>query len=582
MQTHSALGHLDSHEKKSQSIRLAICGLVCGLLQFAACNQSPPKPDLGAITGKDELFSLRQIPKFSVDLSEDSWNALLESPYEYVPGRFRYRDQVYSQVGVRLKGNLSFEPLDKKPSLKIKFNKYKKGERFIGLETLTLNNMHSDASMTREWIAYLIFRALGVPASRTGYAQVYVNDESYGLYLNLETIDDEFLEDRFKNPYGNLYEGEHGDDLDKDIEKFEQDEGDDTTRNDLLLFTELAQADGDDIFFSPETMLDTESFFMFSAAEAYIGHFDGYWNSHNYFLYHEPEIDKWYFIPWSLDQSFFRELNPFQAEGYLTTKCREQQTCLESYIPAAIESSKTIDNLKLNEELEKVLAKINSIAKKDNRKRFSNDTMISSQKSLRAAIKKRTASYQSDLDCLVDGREPDNDNDGHGPCFLDCDDNDPTLNAGQEEICDGIDNNCSGFADDVPKCPCDSHEVEGVNFYFCSHVLSWNQARRFCEDQGHHLAKFETRIQNDKVWNIAQEINPGRWAIGLNDKENENDYRWMDDTAPSFTHWANGQPAHALDWFDCVFFAGSSKPNWTELNCISEAPFVCSGVDSDR
>ena len=48
----------------------------------------------------------------------------------------------------------------------------------------------------------------------------------------------------------------------------------------------------------------------------------------------------------------------------------------------------------------------------------------------------------------------DADGDGYyaiGSCnepATDCDDNDPLINPGMDEVCDGVDNNCNGFVDD--------------------------------------------------------------------------------------------------------------------------------------
>ena len=51
------------------------------------------------------------------------------------------------------------------------------GQRFLGLKMLTLNNMIQDPSMIHEVLAYEVFRAAGVAASRTGYAYVRVNEQ---------------------------------------------------------------------------------------------------------------------------------------------------------------------------------------------------------------------------------------------------------------------------------------------------------------------------------------------------------------------------------------------------------------------
>ena len=180
------------------------------LLGALACNQELPGlgagPPPGPATDSDELLSLQRLPRFELHLPAEARAALEVEPKEWVRGTFTYADETYDNVGIRLKGNHSFRELSDKPSFKIKFNEYVPGRRFLGLEGLTLNNMVVDASMAREWIGYRVFRELGVPAPRTGYAEVWLDDERYGLYLVLEPYDDEFLERVFEDPSGNPVE----------------------------------------------------------------------------------------------------------------------------------------------------------------------------------------------------------------------------------------------------------------------------------------------------------------------------------------------------------------------------------------
>jgi hypothetical protein len=187
----------------------------------------------------------------------------------------------------------------------------------------------------------------------------------------------------------------------------------------------------------------------------------------------------------------------------------------------------------------------------------------------------RAAELGPQLDCLVDGAQPDGDGDGYGPCFQDCDDADPEINAGAEEVCDGIDNDCTGFVDDDPDCECPSVASGGRTFYLCLNHIPWVQAKTFCEDAGLQLARFDDAAQVEEVWAAAEQLSPGRWAIGLNDRETENDYRWLDGSAPAFEGWAAGEPAHRLEWFDCVFLSGGL---WYELNCIERGALVCTAL----
>jgi hypothetical protein len=98
------------------------------------------------------------------------------------------------EAQIRLKGSGSFRPLGQKASFKIKFGKK---APFRGLRKMTLNNMVQDTSMIHEALSYRLFHAIGVPASRTSYAELWVNGENYGLRLNLESLDKVALEKRW-------------------------------------------------------------------------------------------------------------------------------------------------------------------------------------------------------------------------------------------------------------------------------------------------------------------------------------------------------------------------------------------------
>ena len=72
----------------------------------------------------------------------------------------------FSAVGVRLKGNGSFQPMSGKPSLALKFNAYVPGQRLFGLSKILLNNARQDSSLMSEFLAASLFQEAGVPAAQ--------------------------------------------------------------------------------------------------------------------------------------------------------------------------------------------------------------------------------------------------------------------------------------------------------------------------------------------------------------------------------------------------------------------------------
>ena len=79
-------------------------------------------------------------------------------------------------VGLRYKGNGTFIEghESRRYSFKIDFNEYVKGQEFRGITKINLNNNITDPSLMREALSYELFREAKIPASRVGYAKVYL------------------------------------------------------------------------------------------------------------------------------------------------------------------------------------------------------------------------------------------------------------------------------------------------------------------------------------------------------------------------------------------------------------------------
>lgn len=84
-----------------------------------------------------------------------------------------------------------------KPGLDVEFDRYRDGQRFVGLRSLVLDNHLQDPSMLRERIGMLFYQRLGWPAPREAHVRLFVNDEYVGLYSAVEDVNEDFLEHHF-------------------------------------------------------------------------------------------------------------------------------------------------------------------------------------------------------------------------------------------------------------------------------------------------------------------------------------------------------------------------------------------------
>lgn len=253
-------------------------------------------------------------------------------------------------VGVRLKGNATFRPLSDKAAFKLKFNEFVKGQKFLGLKKMTLNSMVQDPSMVHETLAFAAFRAAGVPAPRTGYADVRLNGVEYGMHLNVETLDDVALErifGDFEAPPQHLYEGGFKVDVVPGAAgEFEVDEGDEDDRSDLEALIDAVAAVSPASFSARVAgTADLDEMTRMWAVERYIGHWDSYSSPtppNNYYLYSNP-AGVFQMLPWGTDQTWAQAQLGFGPPGpVLFEDCFADPDCRANYLAALKEAEEVV------------------------------------------------------------------------------------------------------------------------------------------------------------------------------------------------------------------------------------------------
>lgn len=249
----------------------------------------------------EALFRDTNIRTLQIDVSEAGLASLKQGNHNYVRATLRDGDLTLRDVGIRLKGHGTFQPIDKKPAFALKVNEFVSGQEYFGLSKLGLNNLALDASCVRELIAAQLYRDAGIPAARGTHVRVRFNGRDLGFYMLVEAMNKGFLKREVGNGGGNLYEGET-----KDIDqKLDQENGDDTSQSDLKALVAAAKAPANERLSKIQAVLDVDQFTSFLAMEMLTAGIDGYaFNRNNYRVYHHPKTDKLMFLPHGLDATF--------------------------------------------------------------------------------------------------------------------------------------------------------------------------------------------------------------------------------------------------------------------------------------
>lgn len=320
-------------------------------IAFAVCLGLLALP---ATAGADEIewmYDPDQVVEIRLGgLSEEELDELEAEPSDEVKGTFELlvggvpKGPQLNDVGIRLKGGLgSGRPVKTgKSGLKVRFDEFVKGQLFFGIKRLTLNNMIQDPSMVHEALTYGLFHDLGLPASRTGYAFVKLNGDVYGLFLNLETLDEISLPQWFgEDNTGHLYEADApGTDVRPgEAETFEVDEGDDEDLTDLEALIEAVNDDEGVWSDNVGPFADLAQMTRAWAIERYVAHWDGYagiaapFRPNNYYL-HSDVAGVFQTMPWGTDQTWEIEDVEFDepAGGVMFNKCLDDPACRQLYL----------------------------------------------------------------------------------------------------------------------------------------------------------------------------------------------------------------------------------------------------------
>lgn len=348
---------------------VCLATLLC--LEVAVCltwsNEPLPANGTTRELTLDDIFPTDRVVDVQITVAQQDWDTLRYQsrsfftalsaerqfkpparPYTYVEASVSINGVMFPKVGLRKKGFIG-SLSETRPSLKIKLNHIDKKGEIDGLTLLTLNNNKQDLSQTCQFMGYALFNATGSAAPRCAYAKVTVNGKNLGIYSHVESIREPLLKRAFGNADGTLYEGTVVDFYEEWDQSFEHKRGDDKRGrariNQLIDVLAVPQTTEQDI----GELVELDAFYRFWAVESLIGFWDGYsGNNNNFFIYLNPDTDKFHFLPWGADSLFVKmskldfQKNPrapisVKTQGLIAYKLYQLESGRDRYRKAMLE-----------------------------------------------------------------------------------------------------------------------------------------------------------------------------------------------------------------------------------------------------
>ena len=226
-------------------------------------------------------------------------------------------------VGIRSRGGASRNPL--KPALRVDFNRYIKGQQFLGLKSLVLDNAWQDGSFVAESTAMAFFERMGQASSRESFCRLYINDVFSGVYVIVESVDADYVTRTLNEKGGYLFSYQY-------LQPFYGEyPGDDYEPYKRMFEAQTHELEADTILYSPirdlfkevnheddsvwrdrvEQFLDVNRLVTHVAIETFLAENDGFLGANgmnNFYLYRPADSTRHRLFPWDKDNTFVNPL----------------------------------------------------------------------------------------------------------------------------------------------------------------------------------------------------------------------------------------------------------------------------------
>ena len=292
-------------------------------------NQPGPKvspSDVTPQTGKD-LYDPSVLRTVFLDFENADWEKELQEFHNTdveVPAKLTVDGQVYPEVGVRFRGMSSYGMVGEgqKRSFNVSVDFAHEKQNVGGYRTLNLLNAHEDPTFLRA-VLYSDIARNYLPAAKAYWVKLVVNGESWGVFINEEQFNKDFLKEWFGttkgarwkvpgSPQGQGSLAYLGSDPERyrRIYELKSKEDPQAWAGLIRLCQVLNETPADQLPAALEPILDVDGALKFLALENVLINNDGYWvRTSDYSLYQDTK-GKFHVIPHDTNETFGRPGGP--------------------------------------------------------------------------------------------------------------------------------------------------------------------------------------------------------------------------------------------------------------------------------
>ncbi len=153
------------------------------------------------------FYDRATVQTIEIFFASSSWDATLDAATTTdtytIADSVRINGVVFDSVGVKYKGNSSYNASNNKNPLHLNLNYVKGGQDYEGYTDVKLQNGYQDPSMIREVLSYAILEQY-MDCPKANFANVYINGTLRGLYSNAEDISEMFCGNHFYSSFGSF------------------------------------------------------------------------------------------------------------------------------------------------------------------------------------------------------------------------------------------------------------------------------------------------------------------------------------------------------------------------------------------